>query len=292
MAVGTFASVVDHGSVGVALPSIAGYFRTDIPGVQWLVIGFAMTVIALLLPMGRLADLIGARRVYLIGSLTLIIGSLCAGFAADLGLLTLARIVQGAGAAMTQGTGMAIVIAAFPPTERGKAIGMIMTMVGAGAVAGPATGGFLVDAFGWRAVFFATVPLVLVSAALTLLVIAGRDDNRRVRPERFDWLGAVLSSTALLALLLGISNAHRAGWTSPPILAAAAGFAILLAAFIRWELRCVSPMLELRLFRRRNFAQGAAANFLTFMGSSAILFMTPFYLQNVLDTARPPPAWP
>ena len=282
MAVGTFASVVDHGSVGVALPSIAGYFRTDIPGVQWLVIGFAMTVIALLLPMGRLADLIGARRVYLIGSLTLIIGSLCAGFAADLGLLTLARIVQGAGAAMTQGTGMAIVIAAFPPTERGKAIGMIMTMVGAGAVAGPATGGFLVDAFGWRAVFFATVPLVLVSAALTLLVIAGRDDNRRVRPERFDWLGAVLSSTALLALLLGISNAHRAGWTSPPILAAAAGFAILLAAFIRWELRCASPMLELRLFRRRNFAQGAAANFLTFMGSSAILFMTPFYLQNVL----------
>ena len=216
MAVGTFASVVDHGSVGVALPSIAGYFRTDIPGVQWLVIGFAMTVIALLLPMGRLADLIGARRVYLIGSLTLIIGSLCAGFAADLGLLTLTRIVQGAGAAMTQGTGMAIVIAAFPPTERGKAIGMIMTMVGAGAVAGPATGGFLVDAFGWRAVFFATVPLVLVSAALTLLVIAGQDDNRRVRPERFDWLGAVLSSTALLALLLGISNAHRAGWTSRP----------------------------------------------------------------------------
>ena len=282
MAVGTFASVVDHGSVGVSLPSVATYFRTDIPGVQWLVIGFAMTIIALLLPMGRLADLIGARRVYLMGCAALVIGSICAGLSTNLGALILSRIVQGAGAAMTQGTGMAIVIGAFPPGERGKAIGMIMTMVGTGAVAGPALGGFLVDAFGWRAVFFATVPLVVTSAALSLLVIAGDDPLRRVRSERFDWLGAVLSSAALLCLLLGITNAHRVGWTAPPIIAAAVGFAVLLAAFIRWELRSDSPMLELRLFRRRNFAQGAAANYLTFMGSSAVLFMTPFYLQNVL----------
>ena len=282
MAVGTFASVVDHGSVGVSLPSVAAYFRTDIPGVQWLVIGFAMTIIALLLPMGRLADLIGARRVYLMGCAALVIGSICAGLSTSLPILILSRILQGAGAAMTQGTGMAIVIGAFPPGERGKAIGMIMTMVGTGAVAGPALGGFLVDAFGWRAVFFATVPLVLTSAALTLLVVAGDHPLRRVRPERFDWLGALLSSAALLCLLLGISNAHRAGWTSPPIIAAAVGSAVLLAAFIRWELRSDSPMLELRLFRRRNFAQGAAANYLTFMGSSAVLFMTPFYLQNVL----------
>ena len=287
MAVGTFASVVDHGSVGVALPSVATYFRTDIPGVQWLVIGFAMTIIALLLPMGRLADLIGARRVYLMGCGALVIGSICAGLSTGLGLLILSRILQGAGAAMTQGTGMAIVIGAFPPGERGKAIGMIMTMVGTGAVAGPALGGFLVDAFGWRAVFFATVPLVLTSAVLSLLVISDADETRagalrRVGAERFDWLGAALSSSALLCLLLGITNAHRAGWTSPPILAAAVAFVLLLAAFIRWELRCASPMLELRLFRRRNFAQGTIANYLTFMGSSAVLFMTPFYLQNVL----------
>ena len=282
MAIGTFASVVDHGSVGVALPSIAGHFQTDIPSVQWLVIGYAMTIIALLLPMGRLADLISSKRVYIIGCGVFVVGSIAAGASTELPVLILSRIAQGTGAAMTQGTGMAIVIGAFPSSERGKAIGMIMTMVGTGAVTGPALGGFLVDAFGWRAVFFATVPLVLASAALSLLVLSNQSEARRVGQSRFDWLGAVLSSAALLTFLLGISNAHRVGWTAPPILIAAVGFVTLLAAFIWWELRCGSPMLELRLFQRRNFAQGTAANFLTFMGSSAVLFMTPFYLQNVL----------
>ena len=266
MAIGTFASVVDHGSVGVALPTIAGHFHTDIPSVQWLVIGFAMTIIALLLPMGRLADLIGAKRVYVIGCLVFVLGSLFAGAARDLSVLILARIVQGTGAAMTQGTGMAIVIGAFPPTERGKAIGLIMTMVGTGAVAGPVAGGFLVDAFGWRAVFLATVPLVLASAAWSLLAVEDREARRRPGAARFDWPGAALAAGALLALLLGVTNGHRAGWTSPAILAAGGGFAALLAAFIRWELRCGSPMLELRLFRRRNFAQGTAANFSDFYG--------------------------
>ncbi len=285
MAVGTFASVVDHGSVGVALPSIATHFQAPIPSVQWLMIGFAMTIIALLLPMGRLADLIGSKRVYIIGSVVIITGSIAAGTSTDLAVLILARIVQGAGAAMTQGTGMAIIIGAFPPTERGKAIGLIMTMVGTGAVAGPALGGFLVDAFGWRSVFFATAPMVTVSIAMSMAVLTNTDPlpaTRNAQRPRFDWLGAFLSSSALLALLLGITNAHRSGWASPPIIAAVCIFVVLLAAFIWWELRYVSPMLELRLFRRRNFFLGVSANYLMFMGSSAVLFMTPFYLQNVL----------
>ena len=285
MAVGIFASVVDHGSVGVALPTVATYFGTDIPSVQWLVIGFAMTVIALLLPMGRLADLIGAKRVFIMGSLVVIVGSIIAGTSVGLGVLIMARIVMGAGAAMTQGTGMAIIIGAFPPSERGKAMGLIMTMVGTGAVAGPAMGGFLVDAFGWRSVFFATLPMVAISILLSLAILTNTQQNRPVRGPGhagFDWLGAFLSSSALLALLLGITNAHRTGWTSPPILGAAAAFMVLLAGFIWWELRIANPMLNLRFFRRRNFFLGVSANYLMFIGSSAVLFMTPFYLQNVL----------
>ena len=215
MAVGTFASVVDHGSVGVALPSIASHFQTDIPSVQWLVIGYAMTIIALLLPMGRLADLIGLKTVYIIGAFVFVLGAFAAGVSSDLTVLILSRILQGAGAAMTQGTGMAIVIAAFPPTERGKAIGMIMTMVGTGAVVGPAMGGSLVDALGWRSVFFAAIPLVLLSVILSLAIVTEHDRPRGNRDQtrfRFDWLGAVLSSGALLALLLGITNVHRSGW--------------------------------------------------------------------------------
>ena len=163
-----------------------------------------------------------------------------------------------------------------------------MTMVGTGAVAGPAMGGLLVDVFGWRSVFFATVPMVAASIGLAVATLPNTRQPVRVQMgggSRFDWLGAFLSSSALLALLVGISNAHRAGWTSPLILAAVTAFVALLVAFVWWELRCAGPMLELRLFRRRNFFLGVTANYLMFMGSSAVMFMTPFYLQNVLGYA-------
>ena len=285
VAIGTFASVVDHGSVGIALPSIARHFGSDIPSVQWVVIGFALTISALLLPMGRLADLFGLKRVYIIGSLVLILGAVLAGTSSSLSILVLSRIVQGTGAAMTQGTGMAIVIAAFPAGERGKAIGLIMTMVGTGAIAGPALGGVLVDALGWRSVFFANIPLVALGVALGLVVLRGRSaepGHQGNGPAGFDWVGAALSSGAMLIFLVAISNAHRFGWVSPPILVATGSFIALLAAFVWWELRCSSPMLELRFFRRGVFSYGVSAAFLTFLGSSATLFLIPFYLQIVL----------
>jgi EmrB/QacA subfamily drug resistance transporter len=285
LSVGTFASVVDHSSVGVALPSIATYFDTDLPSVQWVVIGFAMTIIALLLPVGRLADLVGQKKLYIAGCGVLILGAVFSGASDRLAILILARIVQGAGAAMTQGTGMAIIVAVFPPSERGKAIGLIMTMVGAGAIAGPAAGGLLVDFLGWRSVFFANVPLVAIGLALGLAILTDPTDEQTRRTNNkggFDWLGASLSSLALLAFLIAITNAHRTGWLSPPILAAVVSFAVLLAAFIWWEVRCLSPMLDLGFFRRRTFSLGISAAFLTFLGSSGILFLTPFYLQNVL----------
>jgi EmrB/QacA subfamily drug resistance transporter len=285
LSVGTFASVVDHSSVAVALPSIATYFHTDLPSVQWVVIGFAMTIIALLLPVGRLADLVGLKKVYIAGSIVLIVGAIFAGASDRLSVLLLARIIQGAGAAMTQGTGMAIIVAVFPASERGKAIGLIMTMVGAGAIAGPAVGGLLVDFLGWRSVFLANVPVVAVGVALGLAVLSDPANGHTQGADKkggFDWLGASLSSLALLAFLIAITNAHRTGWLSLPILAAAAGFAALLATFLWWEGRCSSPMLDLSFFRKRSFTLGVSAAFLTFVGSSAVLFMTPFYLQNVL----------
>ncbi len=286
VAIGTFASVVDYGSVGVAMPSIATHFRTDIPSVQWVVIGFAVAIIALLLPMGRLADLIGLKRVYIIGSLVFIGGAVLSGFSPSLVMLVLSRIVQGAGAAMTQGTGMAIVVAAFPPSERGKAIGLIMTMVGTGAIVGPALGGLLVDALGWRSVFFANIPIMVLSVGTGLAVLRNRvEEGGPGARERggFDWLGAAMSSGALVLFLIAITNVHRSGWGSPLIVAAMVGAAALLAGFVWWELRNANPMLQLRFFRRRNFFLGVSANFVTFLGSSAVLFMTPFYLQNVLD---------
>ena len=282
LAVGIFASVVDHGSVNVALPTIASHFRTDLPTIQWVVIIYSLTIAALLLPMGRLSDLVGRKKIYIFGIMVLGTGAALSGLSPSLELLFPSRVLQGIGAAMTQGTGMAIVTAVFPAKEKGRAIGMFMTMVGVGAIAGPAIGGLLVDFFGWRVVFFLTLPLNIIGAVATLWVLSGWTEGKEADRARFDWLGATLSTGVLVALLLAMTIGNKAGWFSPSIVIAFTAAIGMLGTFIWWELRTSAPMLDLRLFRRKTFSLGISAAFLTFLGSSAVLFMMPFYLQNVL----------
>ena len=282
LAIGIFASVVDHGSVNVALPTIASEFDTDLPTIQWVVIIYALTIAALLLPMGRLSDLVGRKKIYITGMVVVALGAVLSGLSPSLELLFPFRVLQGVGAAMTQGTGMAIITSVFPANEKGRAIGLFMTMVGVGAVAGPAIGGIAVDAFGWRVVFFLTLPLVAVGVAATAWVLRGWSEVRETGHARFDWWGAALSTGILVALLLGMTTGNKAGWLSPPIIATFGGAIAMLVAFVWWELRANAPMLDLRLFKGRTFTLGVSAAFLTFLGSSAVLFMMPFYLQNVL----------
>jgi MFS family permease len=149
-------------------------------------------------------------------------------------------------------------------------------------VAGPAIGGLVVDAFGWRVVFFLTLPLEAIGVVATVWVMRGWSEVQEISGTRFDWLGAALSTGVLIALMVAMTTGNKAGWTSPPIIAAFAGAVSMLVTFIWWELRTDSPMLDLRLFKGRTFTFGVSAAFLTFLGSSAVLFMMPFYLQNVL----------
>ncbi|MCH7712088.1 MAG: MFS transporter [Chloroflexi bacterium] len=285
LSIGMFSSVVDHGSVNIALPTVASHYQTGLQTIQWIVISYALTISALLLPMGRMADIVGRTKVYILGSIIFALAAGLAGAAPTLPVLILARIIQGCGAAMSQGTGMAIITATFPEGERGKAIGMVMTVVGVGAIAGPAVGGLLVGVLDWRWVFYINVPLGLLGVVVSLAVL---DKERTGDPmvggsfKKFDWLGTALSTGALLTLLLTIANGQHAGWSSPPILVATISFAALLGLFVWWELRVSEPLLDLRLFQRRVFSLGVSAAFLTFLGSSAVLFLTPFYLQSVL----------
>ncbi len=281
---GLFGSVLDNGSLNVALPSIAGHFSTKLPSVQWVVIAYVLTITALLLPMGRLADLVGRKKVYIIGGLVFVLGAVLASRSTSLLMLVLSRVIQGVGGAMTEGTGMAIIASVFPGNERGRAVGLIMGVVGMGALAGPPIGGLLVDLFSWRYVFFINVPLVLLGIAIGMTVLQesrlARDPGNRA--ASFDWLGAVLSTAALIVLLLAMTNGHKLGWTSPTIMLAALTLFALFAAFIWWELRTPNPMLDLRLFGRKTFSFGVSAALLSFLGESAVLVMTPFYLQSVL----------
>ncbi len=287
IAIGTFMSVVDHGSVLVALPEIEAHFQSDLPTVQWVVVGYALAISVLLLPMGRLGDIFSRKNVYVAGFIIFVVAAALAGASPNLAMLIAAKVLQGVGSALIQGNGMAMIIATFPGNERGKALGTHLSVVGTGAIIGPALGGFLVDALGWRWVFFINVPVGVVTIVASALLLGhGRSAETQAEIQegrpRFDWPGAALSGGALLLFLLVVGNGDRIGWTSPPLLAGALGALVLLGAFIWWELRVSSPMLELRLFRRRLVAFGVAAGWISFLGTTAARFMMPFYLQRVL----------
>ena len=281
--IGLFTSVVDYGTVAVALPTIADHFDSDFPTVQWIMVGYNLTISALLLPMGRLSDIIGRKQVYVTGLVLFVLGAALAGFSTDIIILILSRVLMGCGAAMAEGTGMAMMVSVFSGNERGKALGSYMSVVGLGAISGPAIGGLLVGIWDWPSVFFFNVPLGILAIAASLIIL----DNRRLVEgqvrDRFDWLGATLSATALITLLLAATNGPRMGWGAPIIIAGEAAFLVLLGVFIWWELRTPTPMLDLRLFKRRTFSMGISAGFISFLGLSSVRYLVPFYLQIVLD---------
>ncbi|HIN05678.1 MAG TPA: MFS transporter [Dehalococcoidia bacterium] len=223
------------------------------------------------------------------GLVIFVLAAALAGTSPSLNLLIGAKVLQGVGSAMIQGNGMATIISVFSGEERGKALVFHLSVVGTGAIAGPALGGILVSALGWRSVFFVNVPIGFITIAVSLLVLAGGTANRSPRESSsldrpsFDWGGALLSAFALLALLLVVGNLNRMGWDSPAILIGALTGVSSLGVFIWWELRSAAPMLDLRLFRRKLVALGIAAGWIAFLGTSAARFMMPFYLQRVLE---------
>ena len=284
IATGTFFSVVDHGSVLIAVPSIESHFDATLESVQWVVVAYALVISVLLLPMGRLGDVVGRRRVYIIGTAIFVIASLGATFAPSLEVLITMRVFKGIGAGMVQGCGMGMMLAAFPDSERGKALGTHLSVVGMGAIAGPAIGGFLVAWLGWQSVFFVNVPAGLIVLVLSwfLLERGPRIGQGRPRSATFDWAGAAVSGIVLLVLLLVVGNGNSLGWLSAPVMVGVTVVVVLMAFFVWWELRTDSPMLDLRLFADRVFGIGAASAWLSFFGTSAARFLMPFYLQRVL----------
>ena len=284
IAIGIFMSVIDHGSAAVALPTIAIHFGASLPTVQWVVVAYSLTVSVLLLPMGRLSDMMDRKKVYIIGFTIYTLAAAAAGFSNDLTILIMARVVQGIGSAMVQANMTVMLLSIFPGNERGKALGYQTSVVGTGAIVGPALGGLLVSALGWRAVFLINIPVgaIVITAAMFILDRSRfTSENQEGQQLRFDWLGAVLSGAALLAFLLTISNGNQAGWSSPKIVTGLLAAVTLVAGFIWWELKTPSPMLELRLFKRRLVALGVPAGWLSFLGLSSGMFMMPFFLQKV-----------
>lgn len=280
IAIGLFLTVLDQSGVNIALPRIAEEFDADIPTVQWISLSYVLSTSATLMPLGKLSDMIGRKLVYVTGFFVFVGAAALAGSADTFMLIIVAKVIQGVGSAAIQANGMAMITQVFPEQERGRALGLYMTIIGTGAITGPVVGGLLVTQLGWRYVFFASVPIGIVAIIAAMAVLRGGvgAGATGMPRQRFDWVGAALSSAALVSFLLGITNAHEMGWLSAPILLAIALALSLAAMFIWWERRVDHPMLDLGFFRVRAFSFGVAARFLSFLGGTAVFFLMPFYI--------------
>ena len=286
-------SVTHHASVIIALPTIAQSFSVDLTIVQWVILAETLTVSALLLPMGRFSDLLGRKPLYLAGLLVFGLSSFVAGSAStisqffniDYEIFTMLffRVPQGIGGAMVQATGMAMIISVFPRNQRGRSLGAYASVIGAGGVLGPIIGGLLISTVGWQWIFYINLPICLFALGFSSIILSSqntRDSSHE--SSHYDWFGAMVSSAALVTLLLTLSNGANYGWLSFPILTGGAISALALTIFLSWESRFVSPMLDLSLFMNRRFSVGVGSNYLSFLGVSSFRFIIPFFLQGAL----------
>lgn len=191
-------------AVNVALPSIAVDLQMDAVALSWVPMGFLVSSAALVLSFGRLADMFGRKRLYLLGTMGLILTSVLATFATSGTMLIAFRVLQGVTAAMVYGTHIAIVSSVYPPEERGRMIGLTVAVIYIGLTGGPFVGGWLVGLFGWRAAFFIHVPMCLASVAVGVLMV--KQEWRSDEPGRFDIVGALLYTGAIVFLMVGMSS--------------------------------------------------------------------------------------
>lgn len=277
LVVGTFLAPLDSSIVNIALPSIADQFAIAPATVSWVATAYLLTSAALLLSMGRLGDLWGLRRLYVLGLTVFGAGSLACALSGGIVPLIASRVLQASGASMIFAAGPALVARTFPANRRGRALGYVTLAVSAGLTVGPSLGGLLLGAFGWPSMFLINVPLSVGVALLAWRLLP----NECPRKESFDISGAVLSGIALLSLLLALTATERSPLLSVPVLGGLAVAVVAFSAFIFVERRHSRPMIDLSLFESPPFSLGILAATLAYLALFSVTFNMPFYLLRV-----------
>ncbi len=280
VSMGILLATIDGSIVNVALPTLTRAFNTDFPTVQWVVLAYLLTLATLLPSMGRLADILGKRKIYAAGFVVFTAASALCGFAQSVGWLVAGRVIQAVGAAMILALGPAIVTETFPPSERGRALGITGSMVSMGVILGPTIGGLLIENFGWRSIFYLNLPVGVVGTFLALRFVP---TTQPAGGQKFDFGGALTLFAAMFGLLMGLSLGQRWGFTDPRVLGLLGLSFVMGAAFIYIERRIAQPMIDLRLFRNRLFSVNLLTGFITFIAMSGTILLMPFYLEGILN---------
>jgi EmrB/QacA subfamily drug resistance transporter len=280
VSVATFMLLLDITVVNVALPSIREDLGASFADLQWVVDAYALTLAALVLTAGSLADRLGRRRLFAWGLGIFSVASLLCALAPDPTFLNLARAVQGIGGAIMFAVSLALVAQEFPAgRERGTAMGIYGATIGVAVAIGPLVGGALTDGLGWESVFYLNVPVGVAALAVTYLKLR---ESRDPNATRIDWAGVISFSAALFLLVFALVRGNDEGWGSTLIVSLFAGSAALLAAFVALERRVQEPMLPLALFRRGAFTGVQLAAFAISGSMFALFLYLTLYLQNYL----------
>jgi EmrB/QacA subfamily drug resistance transporter len=276
---GVFLATIDGSIVNISLPTLVSSFQTDFALVQWVVLSYLLTVTTLMLGIGRLADIYGKKPIYTAGFILFTVSSVLCGFSPTIYTLIGFRVVQAVGAAMIMALGMAITTEAFPPSERGRALGITGTIVSVGIATGPTLGGLIVKNLSWHWIFFVNLPVGIIG---TFMVVRYVPAFKPPGGQRFDYWGALTLCVSLLSLLVALTLGQRVGFGDRIVLLLVGSFVVFLAVFISLELRIEQPMIDLRLFRNSLFSVSLATGFIIFICLAGTLILMPFYIQNVL----------
>ncbi|MFO0998687.1 MAG: MFS transporter [Alphaproteobacteria bacterium] len=271
---------IDFYGIIVALPTIGDAFGADSELLEWTINGFFLGFAAPLVAVGRLADIVGRRRIVLLGSLLFALASAFCGFAEDAAALIGGRALQGIASALMFSASLSIVSNAFTKEERGHGIGVWSAIGLLGSAIGPVVGGLLTEDLSWRWFFYVNLPVAAAGIALTLLVVPeSRDESA---PRAIDLPGFVLVTAAFVGIVLGLQLSSRLGFGSPVVLGSLAVGALLLALFVVVEERTANPLVQFTLFRGHDYLGGSAVGFIANYAFASLTFFVTLYLQDIL----------
>jgi EmrB/QacA subfamily drug resistance transporter len=273
VALTTIMSTLDSSIVNIALPVIRGEFKVGIVVIEWVVITYLLTITSLLMIFGRMSDLYGRKRIFIIGISIFTIGSALCAIANSVYALVIFRALQGAGAACITAVGMAIVTDVFPPGQRGAVIGWTGTTVAVGMSAGPVVGGIITTHLGWRYIFLINLPLGILAIWLAQRFL---QESHISKNPKFDVGGALAFTLGVVTFLLAFTEYENWGVISFIILLVFSLASIMI--FLTIERTFSTPMVDLKLFKNANFSYANLSGFLNFAGRFSVVFLFPFYL--------------
>lgn len=273
-------AMLDGSMVGIALPTITAQFNVGLAQSQWAITGYLLSMTGLFIFFGKVSEYTGKTKMFLAGWAIFTVSSLACGLSSSLEQLIAFRIVQGIGASMVSGIGVALIYQIFPPGERGKAMGLIGIIIGGGALVGPGLGGFIVDHFGWDYIFLINVPIGVVLLAMALKYMKIPETTS----EKFemDWIGAGSLFIAIVSLMMACTEIASDLALSATLVTYLAAFLAASVVFMVRELRAKKPLLDLSIFRNNMFTLPLVSGLFNFMAINIVGTLAPFYFQGVM----------